>query len=110
MDFSFPDLNFNSVKTLPGFEAHAAFTVNSAIAFHENVDTVPRRWLNNPINLVGHHQGIIANSFHAYNYYRRPLDFGLWYLSLLLSFHGKSEDEPPAPVPTCDVGIPPDAV
>lgn len=43
-------------------------------------------------------------------FYLRPLDFGRWYLSLLLSFHGKSEDEPPASVPTCVAGIPPAAV
>lgn len=30
MDFSFSDLNFNSAETLPGFEARAAFIVNSA--------------------------------------------------------------------------------
>ena len=29
MDFSFSDLNFNSVENLPSFEARAAFTVNS---------------------------------------------------------------------------------
>ena len=34
MDF----LNFNSVETLPGFDASAAFTVNSA---REDVDIVP---------------------------------------------------------------------
>ena len=52
MDFSFSDLNFNSVVTdnvailpsienLPGFEARAAFTVNSASVFREDVDIVP---------------------------------------------------------------------
>ena len=52
MDFSFPDLNFNSVvidnvamlpsiENQPGFEARAAFTVNSASVFRENVDIVP---------------------------------------------------------------------
>ena len=41
MDFSFSDLNFNSVETLPGFEARAAFTVNSASVFREDVDIVP---------------------------------------------------------------------
>lgn len=39
MDFSFSELN--SVKTLPGFEARAAFTINSAIVFRENVDIMP---------------------------------------------------------------------
>ena len=34
-------LNFNSVETLPGFEARAAFTVNSASMFREDVDIVP---------------------------------------------------------------------
>lgn len=29
MDFSFSDLNFNSVETLPGYQARAAFTINS---------------------------------------------------------------------------------
>lgn len=41
MDFSFTELNFNSVETLPGFEARAAFTVNSATVFREDVDIVP---------------------------------------------------------------------
>ncbi|HBI59044.1 MAG: hypothetical protein OSJ46_07605 [Duncaniella sp.] len=52
MDFSFSDLNFNSVvidnfamlpsiENLPGFEARAAFTVNSATAFREDVDIMP---------------------------------------------------------------------
>ena len=41
MDLSFSDLNFNSVETLPGFEARAAFTVNSASVFREDVDIVP---------------------------------------------------------------------
>ena len=41
MDFSFPDLNFNSVENLPGFEARAAFTVNSASVFREDMDIVP---------------------------------------------------------------------
>lgn len=51
MDFSFSDLNFNSVENLPGFEARAAFLcygkalrddpVNSASVFREDVDIVP---------------------------------------------------------------------
>ena len=41
MDFSFSDLNFNSVENLPGYEARAAFTVNSASVFREDVDIVP---------------------------------------------------------------------
>lgn len=51
MDFSFsylnlqldglPPINFNSVEMLPGFEARAAFTVNSASVFKEYVDMVP---------------------------------------------------------------------
>ena len=41
MDFSFSDLNFNSVETLPGYQARAAFTVNSASVFREDVDIVP---------------------------------------------------------------------
>lgn len=41
MDISFPDLNFNSVETLPGFEARAAFTVNSSSVFKKDVDVVP---------------------------------------------------------------------
>ena len=35
------DLNFSSVETLPGYEARAAFTVNSASVFKEDVDIVP---------------------------------------------------------------------
>ena len=34
-------LNYNSVETLPGYEARAAFTVNSASVFKEDVDIVP---------------------------------------------------------------------
>lgn len=41
MDFSFSDLNFNSVETLLGYQARAAFTVNSASVFREDVDIVP---------------------------------------------------------------------
>ena len=37
MDF----LNYNSVETLPGYEARAAFTVNSASVFKEDVEIVP---------------------------------------------------------------------
>lgn len=40
MDFSFSDLNFNSVETLPGFEDRAVFTVNSAMVFRVDVDIV----------------------------------------------------------------------
>ena len=41
MDLSFSDVNFNSVENLPGFEARAAFTVNFASVFREDVDIVP---------------------------------------------------------------------
>ena len=52
MDLLYTDLNFNSVvidnvamlpsiENLPGFEARAAFTVNSASVFREDVDIVP---------------------------------------------------------------------
>ena len=41
MDFSISGLNFNSVETFLGFEARAAFTVNSATAFRKDVDIVP---------------------------------------------------------------------
>jgi hypothetical protein len=41
MDFSFTELNFNSVETLPGYEVRAAFTVNSSSVFREDVDIVP---------------------------------------------------------------------
>jgi hypothetical protein len=34
-------LNFNSVETLPGYNARAAFTVNSSLVFKEDIDTVP---------------------------------------------------------------------
>lgn len=40
MDFSYSDLNLNSVETLSGFEARAAFTVNSTTIFSEDVDIV----------------------------------------------------------------------
>lgn len=39
MDFSLSDLNFNSVEK--GFEVRAAFTVNSAPVFKEDVDIMP---------------------------------------------------------------------
>lgn len=32
-------LNFNSVETLPGYEVRAAFTVNFAAVFREDVDS-----------------------------------------------------------------------
>lgn len=35
------NLNFNSVESVPGYEARAAFTVNSASVFKEDVDIVP---------------------------------------------------------------------
>lgn len=41
MDFSFSELNYNSVETLPGFEVRAAFTVNSSSVFKEDVGIVP---------------------------------------------------------------------
>lgn len=41
MDFSFSELNYNSVETLPDYLARAAFTVNSASVFKEEVDIVP---------------------------------------------------------------------
>lgn len=41
MDFSFSDLNFNSVKTLSGFVARAAFTVNRLSFFIEDIYMVP---------------------------------------------------------------------
>lgn len=41
MDLSFSDLNFNPVETLSVFEARAAFTVNSAFVFKEDVGMVP---------------------------------------------------------------------
>ena len=41
MDFSISDLNFNSIESLPGFKACAAFTVNSSSVFKEDVDMVP---------------------------------------------------------------------
>ena len=41
MDFSISELNLNSVETLPGYEARAAFTVNSSAVFKEDVDIVP---------------------------------------------------------------------
>ena len=41
MDFSFSDLIYNTVETLLGYQARAAFTVNSASVFREDVDIVP---------------------------------------------------------------------
>ena len=52
MDYSLSELNLNSVvidtiamlssiEMLPGYEARAAFTVNSASVFKEDVDIVP---------------------------------------------------------------------
>lgn len=41
MAFYISELNLNSVETLPGFEARAAFTVNSASVFREDIDIVP---------------------------------------------------------------------
>lgn len=41
MDFSLSELNLNSVETLLGFKALAAFIVNSATVFREDDDIVP---------------------------------------------------------------------
>lgn len=41
MDFPFNELNFNSVESIPGIRARAAFSVNSAAVFREDVDIVP---------------------------------------------------------------------
>lgn len=41
MDASFSNLNFNSVENVPGYEARAAFTVNSSSVFKEDIDIVP---------------------------------------------------------------------
>lgn len=41
MDFSFSELNYNSRETLSVIQARAAFTVNSATAFCEDVDIMP---------------------------------------------------------------------
>ncbi|MBO5279972.1 MAG: hypothetical protein J6B55_02000 [Clostridia bacterium] len=34
-------IKYNSVENIPGFEARAAFTVNSSSVFKEDVDIVP---------------------------------------------------------------------
>ena len=42
MDFSLqPNLNLSSVEDLPGVQARAAFTVNSASVFKEETNIVP---------------------------------------------------------------------
>lgn len=41
MDLLFSQLNFNSLENLPGYEARAAFAVNSFSVFNEGVDNVP---------------------------------------------------------------------
>ena len=41
MEFSFDNLNYNSIENVPSIEARAAFTINSAIVFKEDVDIVP---------------------------------------------------------------------
>ena len=52
-------LNYNSVETLPGFEARAAFTLNSSAVFKEDVDIVPviiddtLSWLSSYLVWVG---------------------------------------------------------
>lgn len=84
MDFSFPSLNYNSVETLPDFEARAIFIVTPTTVFREDIDRVSRSWLYNHIYPVGHYLGENVNSFRAYNYYCRHLDLGLWYLSFSL--------------------------
>ena len=37
MDFSFDNLNYNSIENVPGIEAQAAFILNSAAFFKEDV-------------------------------------------------------------------------
>ena len=41
MDFSFSELNLNSVEDLPGLQAKAVFKVDSSTVFREDVDIVP---------------------------------------------------------------------
>ena len=41
MNFSLSGLNLNSIEILPSFETRAAFAVNSAIVFREDVNIVP---------------------------------------------------------------------
>ena len=41
MDLTISQLNYNSVETLPDFEARAAFTVNSASVFRKDVVIIP---------------------------------------------------------------------
>lgn len=41
LDFSFDNLNYNSVENVPGIEARAAFSVNSATVFKEDIDIFP---------------------------------------------------------------------
>ena len=49
---------------LTGFEVRAALTVNHTKDFNEDVETVPRRWLNNLINLVG---GIVREKLQIHS-------------------------------------------
>lgn len=94
-------------EPLPSFEAGAAFTVRNCL--REDIDIVsPLMDIQAHLSL-GVASGEMVNSCHTGSYHLLPLDFGLRNLSLSLPFHGKSDDEPPVPVPTCGVGIPPAA-
>nr|WP_286084532.1 hypothetical protein [Bacteroides intestinalis] len=41
MGLSVFNLNYNSIKTLTGYESRATFTVNSASVYREDVDIIP---------------------------------------------------------------------
>lgn len=71
MGLSFSELNYNSVETLPGYEISAAFTVNSATIFREDIDIVPTI-VANPFSyfedyIGGHGLGDVLEADTLYN-------------------------------------------
>lgn len=69
MDLSFTTLNYNSVETLPGFNAQAAFTVNSSSIFREDVDIVPVI-LNDQLSYIPWGGGQQPNAIRHHRAYR----------------------------------------
>ena len=103
MDFSFSDLNFNSVETLPGFEARAAFTLNPASVFKEDVDMVPQGWHELSDKQLRFVYQLLADNFatdisleQAFNTYGIFIDYGTGSNTPRGNREALSSEEPPA--------------
>ena len=75
MDYSFDNLNYNSIENVPGFEARAAFTLNNATVFKEDVDIVPTT-VDETLSYIpwGDDNQLPYNVIDLYRKGRNPLD------------------------------------